>query len=219
VVRSFFKFCLLKHYIQANIAELVKVKYKDLDHGQKEARVKRCFTDDEYRKVLFTIRAEMDRLEHQLDDAPRKFYNAYRFWYCAVIIVRITALRISDIASLQWESIQGDRLIVHTDKKNVRVDQPITPELKECLNSIVGNTNKWCFPQQNAINGDPATRAQLPVQFGRILKRAEVAQHHFHELRVTRISELDANGHDLKAIAEFAGHTSTKSTEGYIVNR
>ena len=51
----------------------------------------------------------------------------------------------------------------------------------------------------------------------RILQKAEVGKHHFHELRMTKITELDQNGHSLEKIAEFAGHTSTKSTEGYIV--
>lgn len=218
VLSSLFKFCAVKGYTHANMASLVKVKYKDLSHDQKEARVKRLFTDEEYRKVLFAIEAEISRLESQVGSAPVRFLVAYRFWYAAVIIGRHTALRISDIASLEWASINEGRLVVHTDKKNVRVDLEITPEIQQAIDGIHKLSDKWCFPQQNAINSDPSTRCQLPVQFGRILKNAGVSKHHFHELRITKVTEMNRSGSTIEEIAQFAGHSSTKSTEGYIIN-
>jgi integrase len=215
-LRSLFIFCKSKGYIDSNVAELCCVKYKDLDHEQKEVRIKRSFTDEEYSKVLEYLRGHIRVLLHRDGGASEEMTETYRFWLAATIIGRHSALRLSDIANLQWASIKGERLVVHTDKRNTRVDIEINPELREGLDMIVKENPKWCWPKWAIIASDPRKRSQLPGQFARILKRAGVGDHHFHELRSTKLTELHNAGSNIVAIAEFAGHTSTKTTEGYI---
>lgn len=213
VLRSLFWFCREKQYRDDDPALMVSVRYKDLSHELKEPRVKRVFTDEEYIKLISWITTEFNRLV----DCKSDFKKNYQFWMAAVPIGRHSALRLGDIAELQWESFAGDRLIVHTDKKNTRVDQVITPELRAALDLIPKNNSKWCFPKQAALNSDSNSRAQLPVQFGRLLKRAGITSHHFHELRATRITEMSSSGSSIKEIAAFAGHSSERSTVGYII--
>lgn len=203
-LRSLFGYCAIKQYIQSDISKLVKVKYADLSHEQKESKVNRVFTSDEYSKLISFIKSWDNK--------------SAQFWLFATILGRHTALRLGDIATLQRSSFQHGRLVVHTDKINTRVDQEITPEIQEAISIVPAGTGKYCFNKFATIASDPSSRAFLSVFFGRILRKAGIENHHFHELRATRITELSQAGQDIKYIAGFAGHSSTKTTELYIVN-
>lgn len=213
VLRSLFWFAKEKQYRDDNPALMVSMRYKDLDHHLKEVRPKRLFTDEEYQKLFNWLQTEVDRLHQTKSD----FERDYRFWLAAVAIGRHSALRLGDIAALQRASI-GERFVVHTDKRNTRISHEITPELRVALDLIPKSNSKWCFPKQAVMEADPRLRAQLPVQFGRILKRAGIQSHHFHELRATKLSELSTAGIPIAKIAGFAGHSSEKTTAGYIIN-
>lgn len=217
-VRSFFKFCMIKTFINVNVSELVKVKSKDLTHDQKETRKKTCFTDEEYGNLLVYLALQVEKLEAANPMNTRKI-QAARFWYCAVIIGRHTGLRLGDIAALERESINLDtrKLSVWTDKRNKRVEIDVSDELKHALENIRGARGNKCFPEQSALECDPTKRAQLPNQFRRILDASGVKGHIFHELRATRATEMNDAGKSKESIAKELGHTSTKTTEGYIV--
>lgn len=214
-LRSLYFFCKEKGYTDINVADLCGVKYKDLAQGQREARVMRCFTEEEYQAVLAWLRAHIKRLLVRDTGLDEELVEDYRFWVAAVIVGRHSGLRLGDVAGLQRASIRNGRLVVNTDKRNTRVDIEITPELAEGL-SMAQKNGKWCWPKQATIESDPSRRAQLPVQFLRILKRSGVANHHFHELRATKLTEMSSNGHSLESIAALAGHSSTETTKGYI---
>jgi len=215
-LRSLFYYCAEKNLVDVDVSKLVSVKYKDLSHDQKEVRVKRLFTEEEYQAVLAWLREHIKTLGRNSSEESAAFARGYQFWVAATIIGRYSALRLSDVASLQWASITENRLIVHTDKKNTRVDIEITPELRAGLDEIRNNNSKWCFPKQAEIASDPKRRCSLPNYFARILKRAGVANHHYHELRATAITEKHTAGQSMKLIAAFAGHGSESSTAGYI---
>lgn len=216
VLRSLFMFCEIKGHVDSNIAELCCVKYNDLSHEQKEVRVKRCFTVEEYEKVLAWLRNHIHTLLQRDTQESEDLTEVYRFWLAATIIGRHSALRLSDVATLQWSSIKKDRLIVHTDKRNVRVDLPICDDMRAGLKMIRKDDGKWCWPEQAMIASDPSRRSALPQQFGRILKKAGVSNHHFHELRKTALTKFMESGRSLKETAEYAGHTSENTTRGYL---
>lgn len=217
VLRSLFFFCKEKGYIDGDASLLCSVKYEDLSHEQKEVRLKTRFTNDEYQKVLAWLRLHIRVLLNRSSDPSEDLTETYRFWLAATIIGRHSALRISDIATLQWSSICNDRLIVHTGKKNTRVDIEITDEMREVIDRIPKINKKWCWPDKAIIAMDTSKRSQLPVQFARILKRAGVSNHHFHELRSEKLTELHECGKPIESVAAFAGHKSTSTTKTYII--
>lgn len=208
VMRSLFTFCSAKSYREDDPSKLIRVKMKDLSHEQKEVRSKRIFTDEEFAKLDSYIRNNLPRIWDRQRCA---------FWLSAIHIGRHSALRLGDIASLQYASI-GERFVVHTDKRNTRVEQEITPELRVALNLIPKRINSdWCFPRQAVIDRTPRYRSSLSVDFGRILKKAGVHNHTFHELRSSKITELVNQGKTVEFAARFAGHSDTRTTETYIV--
>lgn len=216
-IRSLYKFLTAKSYVDANVSLLVKVRSKDLSHGQKETRKKTCFNDDEYARLLLHMSLKIDELADSDAPGAKQKLQWLRFWYPATIIGRHTGLRVGDIASLEWESIKDDKVTVWTDKRNKRVEIKVTDALREGLLSIPVNKGVKCFPIQSAIESDPTRRAQLPNQFARLLKAAGIPGHWFHELRATRATEMAGDGHSMETIAKELGHTSTTTTKGYIV--
>ena len=213
VVRSLFWFCKEKQYRDDDPSQFVSVRLGDMAHEQKESRKKRVFTDEEFALLDAWIRFLIETTNNM------KTRWVYTFWLCAIHIGRESALRLSDIASLEWASI-GESFVVHTGKRNVRVKQPITPQLRAALDLIPKNTvqSKWCFPKQCIMSRDPRLRPQLSNQFSRILKQAGIENHTFHELRCTKITELSNAGEQLQHIVEFAGHSNPKTTQSYIAS-
>jgi integrase len=216
-LRSLFKYCKEKNFCEHNPAALVVVRRKDLKHEQKETRPKRVFTDEEYQQLISWLKDKIQKLKFSTSEFSDCSIVTYKFWLAATIIGRQTALRIGDIASLQWASFTEDRLVVHTDKTNARVDLPLTEDLKHLMTTVRRTESRYCFPEQALIESNPAKKAALSTQFSRILRYAGIKSHRFHELRATRLTEVVQSGAGINVAAAIAGHASTKTTEGYIV--
>jgi integrase len=216
-VHSFFSYCSIKQYCLGDPSRLVRIKPQLLTHEQKEPRQKIPFTDEELKKLIDYL---LSHLAH-LDAQPRTEANlarieTARFWYCATLIGRHAGLRMGDICSLEWASLTTPgKLIVWTDKKDTRVELDMTDELFKGVSAIPTNSNKFCFPGQNAINRSNK-RYKLSVQFGRILQRVDVAGHTFHDLRHSFAMECRAEGMTRSEISSRLGHGSRDSTEVYL---
>jgi integrase len=219
-VRSLFRFCEVRQYTMGDPAQLVRVKAKLLTHEQKEPRQKTCFTDAQVTQITNHLWQRLNELTHLpiKVGATRHKLSTVRFWYCAVIIGRYAGLRLGDICSLEWSCLsKPGKLIVWTDKRDRRVELDVTPELKAGLDGIAPNKRKLCFPEQDEILRS-SKRYKLSIQFMRILDALKIEGHSFHDFRHTRLSELVRNGMSLTDAAAVAGHTSTKTTQGYIHN-
>jgi len=53
-----------------------------------------------------------------------------------VLLLRYTALRISDVASLRWDRLHDGELLLRTAKNGKPVKLPIHPELQTALNVL-----------------------------------------------------------------------------------
>lgn len=218
-LRSFFKLCSIRGYMNPDPAREIGVKAKLMTHEQKEPKVRRVFTDAEFNAVLDYITLQMTELINrgaQTDATDRKL-DSLRFWFAATVIGRYSGLRLGDIASLEWASLQvPGKLVVWTDKQDTRIELPVSPELKAGIDAIVPNSKKVCFPEQDRIARDYTKRARLSVEFTRILQRSGVEGHSFHDLRHTIATELDCKGETIEEIAEKLGHRSKESSRVYI---
>lgn len=217
-VRHLFRFCSIRQYCNPDPSREVRIKAKLLTHDQKEPKVKTCFTLDEFQAVVDHLTEKIvDLMGHDKTEATIKKLDTARFWFCAAHIGRYSGLRLGDICTLEWASLrQPGKLIVWTDKKETRVEIPIGTELGKGIAAIPPNSKAHCFPEQDAIARHPRKRALLSVQFARILDEAGVEEHSFHDLRHTLATELNVHGNSLEEIAKALGHTSIKSTKGYI---
>lgn len=217
-LRSFFRFCTIRQWVSYDPSREVRIKAKLLTHEQKEPTVKLCFTDDEIQEIDdYLMTRIVDLMGQKTPGAEHRLAQA-QFWRVATGIGRWSGLRLGDICCLEKASLkEHGKLIVWTDKKDSRVELPISEKLAQSISLMPhSNDKRFCFPEQAMIHGDPVKRSKLSVQFTRILEGAKIAGKSFHCLRHTLATELNVQGQTIEAIAKALGHGSEESTRAYI---
>jgi len=223
-IRSFFKFCVSRGYCLSDPSQLNRVRMRGLKHSQKEPKQVSPITSGDVDNLLSYVKGVRNRclvglrrLEQQTSRSPKKQetltnrYDMYRFWETAIILAHETALRFSDIIALEWECFKGDSIIVWTEKRDTRVEIPISKRLKEALGEIPIYDLEYCFPYQKKM-----PIAKLSTYFKRLCNSSGVDGKSFHGLRHGTLQRWREEGTTLEDLAKMAGHTSTKTTEGYL---
>ena len=200
-LKSLYNFAIASGYAITNPTKLVAIDKSKLSHKQKERKRRIPFTLAEYNKII--THADYFFLEA----------TALGWW---------TGMRLSDIARLEWESINFEEktLTVHTKKRDVRICLPLLNDLVGggALLGLFSNLDKgkkYVFPLQAEIDKDPKRRATLSVYYGRMLKRLDITGKSFHCLRHSFVSRCSQAGKSLEDIALWVGHSSTETTEIY----
>jgi integrase len=117
---------------------------------------------------------------------------------------------------LEWACLkEPGKLVVWTDKRDTRVDLTVDDDLARGLAAIPANSNKVCFPEQDAINRS-TKRSKFSVQFGRILQAVGIRGHSFHDLRHTFCSDCQRKGIPTPHIAKLVGHSNEATTKTYL---
>jgi integrase len=123
-----------------------------------------------------------------------------------------TGMRKGEILSLEWDQIRGG-FIYLTKTKTLNPRQiPINDDLDALFKRIRkrrGLGSKHVFTFQ----GKPITRVHS--SFDAALKRANITDFRFHDLRHTFASHFVMRGGDLKALQEILGHTTLTMTMKY----
>lgn len=193
-IRSFFHWQTLKGYRTGNPAALVQVDYSKLDHTQKEQTIRQPFTDDEVERLLAI---------------------ASPFWRIAILFGRHTALRLGDIVQMEWSSIQGDELVKWTEKRDRRVVTKLSDVLLAELLAVKREHPKYLFPSECNMYRDKDARSNLSCYFGRLVTKAGIVGKSFHSLRHAKATEIFHEG-GIDAVKKALGHSSTKTSEGYV---
>lgn len=223
-VRSLFKWLHSKGHILADPSKLVRVNKRRLTQAQKEPKKAIPFTEADISRINTHIDREISnqtemlkRGEHDKSRSTKRHESIlakrdnYYFWKVAVNLSWHTALRFSDVVSLEWESIKGDTIIVWTEKRDTRVELPIQKGLRQILNLIPFRDLVECFPEQKQWES-----AKCSTYFKRLCIAAGVPSLSFHGLRHGAIQRWEQEGFSLKDLAKRAGHSSTVTTEGYL---
>jgi integrase len=203
VFGSFCRYLADNGLVTKNPLRDVSIDLRLLTHPQREGKEQLPFTPKEISTIV---------------------QNTDGFWRAAVLISHATALRLSDVVELEWAcfSIPG-HVAVWTMKRDKRVllpiDDTITPGLAVALRDVPPNAGRFLFPSEQKRYADVKTgRPWFSVTFGRILERLELKApgKSFHSIRHTAISRWANQGFELEACALYAGHSSTKTTKGYV---
>lgn len=191
--------------IDGSVGRLCSVNVNDLPQAQKETRHHRAITPDEYGALLCI-----------LDQAKTPFYGI------AARLSWETGLRLSDVATLEWESwewnTRGDSyLIVWTRKRSRRVKIPLTESLCEIYDMIpeVVGDSRFCFPDEAHVALDPDNK-KLNVFFGRAFKKADIKDGTFHGLRASFAQRMRQEGRNDNWIKDILGHSNLETTRGYL---
>ena len=223
-IRSFFKWMLGKGHVLVDPSSLVRVCYRDMTQEQKEPKKAIAFMQDDVDKLNTYIDKEIrnnlemlkrgDIAESRSDKRTEMTYaklDNLNFWKVAINLSWETALRLSDIAGLEWSSIKPTTIIVWTEKRDTRVELETSQRLRKLFLTIPFRDVIECFPEQKEW-----ASAKRSTYFKRICKAAGVPSLSFHGLRHGAIQRWEAEGFCLAELAKRAGHTSTASTEGYL---
>lgn len=199
MVRSFFRFCSGKGWSIGDPSQLVEVNNGRLTFAQKEPRKRSLFTEGEIARLVAETR-------------PRSF------WRAAILLGRWTGLRLSDIACLEWASLEEPGHIrVWTQKRDRRVSLPLEPEeLRVAVAEIHNLDDVYCFPEQRDLTMNVMMRSYLSTQFANLCRSCGIAGKSFHSFRHNRLTELVNNGMSLSDAALVAGHLSPETTRRYV---
>lgn len=183
---SFFRFCNASGFIVGNPAELVEVRTHELSHAQMETT---------HKVPVFEV---------ELDGLPL-------FHRIAALLGMKHGLRLSDVAGLQWASLdQPGKLVLFTDKTRKRMEFILDEETVAALEEAPKLDPDVVFPDEFEIIQSPTRRALLSVNFRRMTGVGH------HQLRAGFATRLSREGVDLAVIQGRMGHSSPAMTEGYI---
>jgi len=199
-IRSLYNFASARGMVAGNIAKNARINLRALTHSQREVKQVQPFTP----KEVATLIASADE-----------------FWRSVIGISYATALRLGDVIQLEWDCLKvPHHIVVWTEKRDRRVILPIneevTPGLAGALAAVPYDPSDYLFPAAREVLLDPPRRARFSVYFGRLCQKAGIEGKSFHSLRHSRISEWKKAGFSLDECRDYAGHKSTKTTEGYV---
>ena len=203
-VRGLLHYAIANAYILKDPSYGVVVDKSKLQHSQKEKRDQPPFNRRDYDKL-------------------RK-HSPY-FWSIACDFAWWTGLRMSDIAIMEWDSFDGEHLIVHTLKTDTRIVLPLDDELigggllRDTIARIEPEDEVYCFPNWAWMYNNEKRRSTLPTYFARVLKRVHPKAFdegkRFHSFRRAFVTRCKREGRELEDIAVMVGHASTKTTSLY----
>lgn len=193
-IQSFIVWLTVKGYRAGNPAQLVRVDLSQLSHEQKEGKVREPFTDEEIERVI-------SKADH--------------IWRLIILLARHTGLRLSDTVQLEWASVKDGHIIRWTEKRDKRVSVPMNDVLLAEFLKADKEDDVYVFPRQRLQYQDASGRVALTMFFKRLCVKAGVVGKSFHNFRHTRATELYNEG-GIEAVKEQLGHSSAKTSEGYI---
>ena len=129
-----------------------------------------------------------------------------------VILLLITAARISEVLTLRWDQCQGGVLSFLRTKSGKAKQIPISPLIEAVLASQL-RMHPWVFT--NSRTGKPYTT--ISKSLGRALARVGITTGDVtpHTLRHTALSRMIEQGYDDYTVMAISGHSSTRMLARY----
>lgn len=135
--------------------------------------------------------------------------------YIAVVLALSTGARRMEILGLQWQDVDIQRgfITLHETKNGERRALPLAGHALELMKQHAKVRHVNCslvFPGKN-LNSP----IDLRTPFENALKRAEITDFRWHDLRHSCASYLAMNGASLAEIAEILGHKTLQMVKRY----
>lgn len=190
ILRNFFSFCVTRRWMPFNPAN--EVKPPTIKPKPKEP-----YTQEEVIQIVSAC-DELGRGSYERDRAR------------AMVLLRYTGLRISDVATLARDRVRQDRIYLYTMKNGKPVFLPIPAFLREALDLLptpkgTEEKSKYFF-----WSGNGATRAFIrgvTRTLARVFEISEVSGAHAHRFRHTLATALLEKGWTTEDVAIVLGST------------
>lgn len=152
--------------------------------------------------------------------------------YPVLVLALATGMRQGEIMGLYWREpktppagawgvvdLNAGRIVLHATKNGERRVVPLVGHALECLKALAKvrrMDSDLVFPSSNRPRkGGPVKPVDLRKPWETALKRAEIEDFHFHDLRHSCASYLAMSGASLAEIAETLGHKTLAMVKRY----
>lgn len=162
-------------------------------------------------RVRFLSEGEGGELE-RLTAACKESSNPYL--YTAFIIALATGMRRAETMGLSWPDVLLDQgaVILHDTKNKERRRVPLVGKALELVKALPRHIDTpLLFPGKVKRNKPMDLRAP----WHEALRRAQIDDFHWHDIRHTTASYLAMNGASLAEIAEILGHKTLQMVKRY----
>jgi integrase/recombinase XerC len=190
ILRQFFSFCFERRWIEENPA--------------KKIRLPRNIKPTE--KVPYT-QAEVAKMIAACDVIGHSSYERLRA-RAAILLMRFTGLRISDVATLERERVRNGQILLHTQKTGGTVFLPLPDELLRALDALPCPRGAAAPSRHFFWNGMMDQHALTNIidrMLRSVFKRAGVQRAHAHRFRHTLATEILARGGTAQDAADILG--------------
>lgn len=135
--------------------------------------------------------------------------------YTQVVLALSTGMRQGEIVNLRWPDVdlKKGRITLHDTKNEERRTVPLTGRALSLMRrkaKVRRIDNDHCFPGEK-----PGQPTQSRAAWYKALRRAQIDDFRFHDLRHSAASYLAMNGATLAEIAEILGHKTLAMTRRY----
>jgi len=142
------------------------------------------------------------------------------FLYPVVVLALSTGMRKEEIMGLSWDDVDLNRgrAILHETKNGERRAVAIAGhalELLKEMNKVRRIDGKFIFPSKEITPQKPQKPMDLRTPWVTAVKKAELSDFKFHDLRHSAASYLAMNGASLAEIAEVLGHKTLQMVKRY----
>lgn len=142
------------------------------------------------------------------------------YLYPVVVLALSTGMRQGEIMGLTWDvvDLNRGRAILHETKNGERRAVAITGhalELLKEMNKVRRIDSKLIFPAKEIKPQKPQKPMDLRTPWKTAVKKAELSDFKFHDLRHSAASYLAMNGASLAEIAEVLGHKTLQMVKRY----
>jgi site-specific recombinase XerD len=196
LLRQFFKFCLVRHWVRESPASGIKGP--------------RNIQPNEVEPYTF---AEVERILAACHAFGRTDYERRRA-RAIILAMRYTALRVGDVAMLARDRISRDgarwRIFLHTEKTGKPVFLPIPDDLRLALNDAPcprGASPDCRYFFWNGVTSERAVKGIAERTLAAVFKKSGVAQAHAHRFRHTLATELLGAGASFEEVADILGNS------------
>lgn len=170
----------------------------------------RYLTKEEEKRLFFEIEKEYKVMDKYTRKS--KYIQPYLYLKPIVIIALQTGMRKGEILNLKWSNIdfqQGFIELLETKSGKSR-KIPISGTLRSIFSEL-DKTTEYVF--LNPLTNQPYTTIQKA--FSSLLKKANIKNFRFHDLRHTVATRLVEKGIDLVVVQEILGHSKISTTQRY----
>jgi len=164
----------------------------------------KLFNEDDYKRERYLTKEELQRLVDVCKSPLKEM----------VIVAYMTGMRRGEILNLKFEDIDFSHNIIQVknSKSGKRRFIPMNRTLANLLMEIKqkNGNSPYVFASRK---GDP--RKDFRCSFTEALRKANIKNFRFHDLRHTCASHLVTSGIDLLTVKELLGHSSLEMTMRY----